>query len=80
MWRLDPNHGNAVASFDQMGRPAWPSREQIKQLHEAGKLAAPEQASVQNGRLSIGIPPQRLSGCRVALSDGDDAHRGLRPD
>lgn len=60
VWRLDQDHGNAVAAFDKMGRPATPSREQITQLREAGKLAAPEQATLQNGHLSIDIPPQGL--------------------
>ncbi|MHA6205650.1 GH39 family glycosyl hydrolase [Dyella soli] len=60
LWRLDQAHGNAVAAFDRMGRPAGPSREQIVQLREAGKLSAAEQVVVQNGRLSIDIPPQGL--------------------
>ncbi|HET6552675.1 MAG TPA: glycosyl hydrolase family 39, partial [Dyella sp.] len=60
VWRLDQDHGNAVAAFDKMGRPNWPSREQIKQLREAGKLSAPEQVSVSNGKLGIDVPVQGL--------------------
>ncbi|WP_430392046.1 GH39 family glycosyl hydrolase [Dyella sp. 20L07] len=60
VWRVDQTHGNAVAAFDQMGRPAFPSREQITQLRAAGKLAAPETAALQNGHLQIDIPPQGL--------------------
>jgi xylan 1,4-beta-xylosidase len=60
VWRLDESHGNAVALFDQMGRPDFPSREQIAQLREAGKQAAPESMGVENGRLRIDIPPQGL--------------------
>jgi len=60
VWRLDQEHGNAVAAFDKMGRPALPSREQITQLRSAGKMAAPEAVSLKNGRLSIDIPPQGL--------------------
>ena len=60
LWRLDETHGNAVASFDKMGRPDFPSREQIAQLREAGKLSAPEQVDVSNGKFEVTIPPQGL--------------------
>jgi xylan 1,4-beta-xylosidase len=59
-WRLDEHHGNAVALFDRMGRPAFPSREQIEQLRAAGKMAASKQLAVHDGRLSLDIPPQGL--------------------
>ena len=60
VWRLDEKHGNAVALFDRMGRPDFPSREQIAQLREAGKLAAPEPMGVRKGKLDITIPSQGL--------------------
>jgi xylan 1,4-beta-xylosidase len=59
-WRLDQDHGNAVALFDQMGRPDFPSREQIAALRAAGKAAEPQALSLQNGRLSLDVPPQGL--------------------
>ena len=60
VWRLDENHGNAVALFNTMGRPDSPSREQIVQLRKAGQLAAAEQLDVHNGKFEIDIPPQGL--------------------
>jgi len=60
LWRLDPTHGNVVAAFDRMGRPDFPSREQLVQLREAAKLGAPESLVVRNGRLDVQIPPQGL--------------------
>jgi xylan 1,4-beta-xylosidase len=60
VWRLDRQHGNAVALFNRMGRPDFPSREQISQLRAAGQLAAPETMAVHNGRFAITIPPQGL--------------------
>jgi xylan 1,4-beta-xylosidase len=60
VWRVDETHGNAVALFDKMGRPDFPSREQIVQLREAGQLAAPEQLDLHNGKFEIDIPPQGL--------------------
>ena len=60
VWRLDETHGNVIATFDKMGRPAFPSREQIKQLREAGQMAAPEQVALHGGKLGLDIPPQGL--------------------
>ena len=60
VWRLDETHGNAVASFDRMGRPDFPSREQIAQLRTAGKLSAAEQVQLSDGKLDLTIPPQGL--------------------
>lgn len=61
VWRLDERHGNAVALFNRMGRPDTPSREQIAQLREAGKLAEPEPMDVSGGQLDITVPPQGLA-------------------
>lgn len=60
LWRLDQEHGNAVAAFDKMGRPDTPSREQIAQLRKAGALAAPEQVTLGDSRLSVDVPAQGL--------------------
>jgi xylan 1,4-beta-xylosidase len=60
VWRLDEQHGNAVAAFDRMGRPDLPSHEQIVQLRAAGKMAKPETVALHDGHLVLDIPPQGL--------------------
>ncbi|MGS0999672.1 GH39 family glycosyl hydrolase [Rhodanobacter sp. UC4451_H18] len=60
VWRLDENHGNAVAAFDQMGRPDFPSRAQIAALRKAGEMAPPQRVELQDGKLQLDIPPQGL--------------------
>ncbi len=60
VWRLDENHGNAVAAFDQMGRPDFPSRAQIAALRKAGEMAPPERVDLHDGKLQLDIPPQGL--------------------
>jgi xylan 1,4-beta-xylosidase len=60
VWRLDPDHGNVIPAFDAMGRPDYPSREQIRALREAARLAAPEHVAVHGGKFSVAIPPQGL--------------------
>jgi len=58
--RLDEDHGNVVKTFDAMGRPAFPSREQIVKLREAGRPAPAERTSLKAGSLTLQIPPQGL--------------------
>jgi xylan 1,4-beta-xylosidase len=60
VWRVDADHGNVVKAFDAMGRPAFPSREQIVQLRAAGQPSPPESLSLKDGALNISIPPQGL--------------------
>jgi xylan 1,4-beta-xylosidase len=60
IWRLDADHGNVIKTYDAMGRPAFPSRDQITQLRAAGKASPSEQAALSQGTLTIAIPPQGL--------------------
>ena len=60
VWRLDAEHGNVVKTFDAMGRPATPSREQIAQLRAAAAPAPEEKSRLKAGALTISIPPQGL--------------------
>ncbi|CAM5363145.1 GH39 family glycosyl hydrolase [Rhodanobacter lindaniclasticus] len=60
VWRLDEDHGNAVAAFDRMGRPDSPSRAQIAALRNAGEMAAPQRVELQGGKFEIDVPPQGL--------------------
>jgi xylan 1,4-beta-xylosidase len=60
IWRLDANHGNVIKTYDAMGRPAFPTRDQIATLREAGEPSPPEMSSLKNGSLTISIPPQGL--------------------
>jgi xylan 1,4-beta-xylosidase len=60
VWRLDTTHGNALAAFDGMGRPAFPTRAQIEQLRAAGQEPPPQTLAMDGGRLSLDVPPQGL--------------------
>jgi xylan 1,4-beta-xylosidase len=60
LWRLDADHGNVIKAYDAMGRPAFPTRDQITQLRAAGKPFPPQSMSLTNGALTITIPPQGL--------------------
>jgi xylan 1,4-beta-xylosidase len=60
VWRLDETHGNVIPAFNAMGRPAYPSRGQIKALRQAGQMAPPEEVAIHDGKFSVEIPPQGL--------------------
>jgi xylan 1,4-beta-xylosidase len=60
IWRLDADHGNVIKSFDAMGRPPFPSREQISTLRAASQPSQPELTALKGGSVSITIPPQGL--------------------
>jgi xylan 1,4-beta-xylosidase len=60
VWRLDADHGNVIKTYDAMGRPAFPTRDQIVQLRAAGKASPPQNTALKDGSLTISIPPQGL--------------------
>jgi len=69
VWRLDTTHGNVLAAFNRMGRPAFPTRTQIGQLRAAGQEPPPQTLPVNDGRLSLEVPPQGL----VVVALGSEA-------
>ena len=60
LWRLDADHGNVLKAYDAMWRPAFPSRDQIKKLRDAGKPTPAQVETLNRGSLTIQIPPQGL--------------------
>jgi xylan 1,4-beta-xylosidase len=60
LYRVDSTHGNVIAAFDAMGRPATPSRDQIRELQKAGAASPAEHLKLTNGSLKITIPAQGL--------------------
>lgn len=58
--RLDERHGNTVSAYQRMGMPRYPTPAQIKKLDLASELPAPEKRHLQNGRLSVDVPPNGL--------------------
>jgi xylan 1,4-beta-xylosidase len=61
MWRVDPDHGNVLKAFDAMGRPAFPSREQIDALRSAGAMAPAEHLHLSHGELHVTVPAHGLA-------------------
>ncbi|HEX4576980.1 MAG TPA: glycosyl hydrolase family 39 [Edaphobacter sp.] len=72
IWRLDADHGNVIKTYDAMGRPAFPTRDQIALLRAAGKPFPPQNLTLTNGALTITVPPQGL--VLIKLSARTAAH------
>lgn len=58
---VDVDHGSALTLFKKMGEPAWPTREQQKQLRAAAELPEPEERSLTNSKLKLNLKPQALA-------------------
>jgi xylan 1,4-beta-xylosidase len=57
VYRLDATHGSLLAAYGAMGKPAYPSSQQITELRQAAQLPAPELQSLTRGRLTLVLPP-----------------------
>jgi xylan 1,4-beta-xylosidase len=61
LYRLDSTHGSLAATYEKLGRPQYPTEAQIAQLRRAAEIPEPESKSLQNGEISILLPPQGLA-------------------
>lgn len=58
--RLDAQHGNTLAAYEAMGRPRYPTRDQIARLNQAAQLPPPENRSLPPSGLDLEIPVNGL--------------------
>ena len=60
--RVDADHGSPIKAWEEMGRPAWPTREQIAALKKAAQAGSPEAAQLDaDASLKILLPPHGLA-------------------
>ena len=58
--RLDDEHGNVLKHYHAMGSPLNPTPAQVEQLNRETALPAPEQTTLQGGRLELKLTPNAL--------------------
>lgn len=58
--RLDDDHGSLLREYEEMGKPAYPSRQQIESLRKAAQLTSAEKQKLSGGTLDLVIPPHGL--------------------
>jgi xylan 1,4-beta-xylosidase len=63
--RLDETHGDVRGEYARMGSPQYPTRDQLAALGSGAALAAPEELSIVDDRVSITLPPNGLATVEV---------------
>jgi xylan 1,4-beta-xylosidase len=58
---VDKDHGSPLPAWDRMGRPAFPTLAQVRELREAAALPAAETLSLNNSSLTLTLQPQALA-------------------
>ncbi len=61
LWRVDDHHGDVIRAFNAMGRPRWPTRQQIAVLQAAGRLAPARPVQLNDGRITVVVPQHGLA-------------------
>jgi len=59
--RLDATHGSLLALYDDMGKPRYPTVRQLQDLRQAAELPAAEEKQLQQGKITVRLPPQALA-------------------
>jgi xylan 1,4-beta-xylosidase len=59
--RIDADHSNTLAAYERMGRPRYPTPEQVHQMNRQTALAAPEKVTLTGGHLTLVLPANGLA-------------------
>ena len=59
--RVDEMHGNPLRAYESMGKPKYPTREQVAAMNKASALAAPEETTLKRGQLELSLPVNGLA-------------------
>ena len=58
--RVDADHGNTLALYAKMGKPRYPTQDQIRELREQSQLPDPEYDELKDGSLTLELPVNGL--------------------
>jgi xylan 1,4-beta-xylosidase len=59
--RVDSNHGSLQAAYEAIGKPQYPTGEQIEELKRRTALPAPESIPIHGREISLAIPPNGIA-------------------
>jgi xylan 1,4-beta-xylosidase len=51
--RVDDNHGNVLATYRALGSPEYPTKEQVRKINAATRLAAPDRVHLDGTHLDL---------------------------
>ena len=58
---VDGEHGSPLPAWEAMGRPAFPTRDQIRQLQDAAKMPPPEARPINGDAIDLHLAPHALA-------------------
>ena len=58
--RVDSDHGNVLPRYAAIGKPIYPTPEQVEQLNRETALPPPEEVRLQGGKLELSLTPSAL--------------------
>ncbi|HTD97159.1 MAG TPA: hypothetical protein VK627_09520 [Edaphobacter sp.] len=58
--KVDQEHGNVLPAYAAMGKPIYPSPEQVEKLNHTTQLPPPETTHLQNSELKLILEPNAL--------------------
>ena len=58
---VDKEHGSPLPAWEKMGRPAFPSLDQVETMRKAAALPSAREEHLTNGSLTITLQPQALA-------------------
>ena len=63
--RVDAQHGNTLGLYEQMGKPRYPTQNQIRELREQSQLPQPSNFELKNRSLTLELPVNGLAVLQV---------------
>ena len=63
--RVDENHGDTLGAYEKMGKPQYPTKEQIDSLRRQSILTEPEFEDLINDSLTLQLPVNGLAVLRI---------------
>ncbi|QNI36663.1 GH39 family glycosyl hydrolase [Edaphobacter albus] len=58
--RVDNEHGNVLPEYAKIGKPDYPTPQQVEQLNRATALPTPEETHLQDHQLTVTLEPNAL--------------------
>jgi xylan 1,4-beta-xylosidase len=58
--RVDNEHGNVLPAYAKIGKPDYPTPQQVEQLNRTTALPSPEQTQLKNHQLTLTLEPNAL--------------------
>jgi xylan 1,4-beta-xylosidase len=71
IWRSDAQHGDTLAAWDSMGKPRYPTFQQIAALKKASQPGRPEVQKLKGNRLTFTLPEKGLAVIEISQSPAD---------